>query len=56
MLEHDRDEEVCIKWDDLEDKDCSHHMTEAEYFHKQNWWITLDKSGKNWTIVRTIRL
>ena len=32
MLEHDRDEEVCIKWDDLAEKDCSHNMTEAEYF------------------------
>ena len=47
MLEHDRDEEVCVKWDDLADKDSSHYMTEAEYFrYKQNWWITLNKSAK----------
>ena len=32
MLEHDRDEEVCITWDDLADKDFSHCMTESEYF------------------------
>ena len=32
MLEHDRDEEVCIKWDDLADKDFSHYMTESKYF------------------------
>ena len=46
MLEHGRDEEVCIKWDDLADKDCSHYMTEAEYCrYKQNCWISLNKSG-----------
>ena len=46
MLEHDRDEEVCIKWDDLADKDFSHYMTDKEYFrYKQNWWISLNKSG-----------
>ena len=46
MLEHDRDEEVCIKMDDLADKDFSHYMTESEYFHyKENWWISLNKSG-----------
>ena len=46
MLEHGRDEEVCIKCDDLADKDCSHYVTEAEYFrYKQNWWICLNKSG-----------
>ena len=45
QLEHDRDEEVCIKMDDLADKDFSHHMTESEYFrYKQNWWISLNKS------------
>ena len=46
MLGHDRDEEVCIKMDDLADKDFSHYMTESEYFrYKQNWWISLKKSG-----------
>ena len=46
MLEHDRDEEVCIKWDDLAEQDFSHYITESEYFrYKQNWWISLNKSG-----------
>ena len=42
QLEHDRDEEVCIKMDDLADKDFSHY-TESEYFrYKQKWWISLN--------------
>ena len=46
QLEHDRDEEVCIKMDDLADKDFSHYMTEAEYFrYKQSWWTCLNNSG-----------
>ena len=46
QLEHDRDEEVCIKMDDFADKDFSHYMTESEFFrYKQNWWISLNKSG-----------
>ena len=28
MLEHDQDEDVCIKWDDLAEQDFSHYMTE----------------------------
>ena len=32
QLEHDRDEEVCIKMDELLQNDFSHHMTQAEYF------------------------
>ena len=46
QLEHDRDEEVCLKWDDLAEQDYTHYMTESEYFrHKQNRWISLNKSG-----------
>ena len=46
MLEHDRDEQVCIKWDDLADKAFSHYMTKSECFrYKQNCWISLSKSG-----------
>ena len=33
MLEHDRDEDVCRKWDDIADQDFTHRMTESEYFH-----------------------
>ena len=38
MLEHDRDEDVCRKWDDLEEEDFTYRMSEPEYFHyRQNW-------------------
>ena len=49
QLENDRDEQVCVKIDELVQKDLSHHMTEAEYFrYKMNWWISLNnKSGKS---------
>ena len=47
QLEHDRTEEVCIKMDELAQKDFSHHMTQAEYFrYRKNWWISLNNSGK----------
>ena len=48
QLEHARDEEMCIKMDDLADKDFYHKMTESEYFHyRQNGWISLNKSGND---------
>ena len=41
QLEHDRDEEVCIKMDELPKKDFSHHMAQAEYFrYRKNWWVS----------------
>ena len=43
MLEHDRDEDVCLKWDDLAEQDFTYRMSESEYL--QNWWISLNKSG-----------
>ena len=47
QLEHDRTEEVCIKWDALAEQDFSYHMTQAEYFrYRKNWWISLHNSGK----------
>ena len=46
MLEHDRDEDVCLKWDDLAEQEFTYRMSESEYFHyRQNWWISLNKSG-----------
>ena len=43
QLEHDRDEEVCTKMDELAQKDFIHHVTQAEYFrHRRNWWISLN--------------
>ena len=45
QLEHDRDQEVCIKMDELEQKDFSHHFTQAEHFrYSRNWWISLNNS------------
>ena len=42
-LEHDRAEEVCIKMDELAQKDFRHHITQAEYFrYRRNWWISLN--------------
>ena len=46
MLEHDRNEDVCLKRDDLAEQDFTHRMSEPEYFHdRQKWWISLNKSG-----------
>ena len=46
MIQHDRDEDVCLKWDDLAEQDFTYQMSESEYFHcRQNWWISLNKSG-----------
>ena len=46
MLENDRDEDVSIKKDNLAEQDFTQYMTESEYFrYKQNWWISLNKSG-----------
>ena len=45
QLEHDRDEEVCIKMDELAQKDFTYHMTQAVYFrYRRNWWISLNNS------------
>ena len=35
QLEHDRDEEVCIKMDELAHKDFSHHTAQAAYFNTE---------------------
>ena len=56
QLEHDRNEKVCIKMNDLACKDFSHYMTHAEYFrYRRNSCISLKKSGKldHWGIVLT---
>ena len=46
MLENNRDEDVCRKWDDLAEQNHTYRMSESEYFHyRQNWWISLNKSG-----------
>ena len=46
MLDHDRNGDVCLNWDDLAEQDFTCRMSEPEYFHyRQNWWISLNKSG-----------
>ena len=36
------------RWTSFRKKDFSHHMTQAGYFrYKKNWWISLNKFGKN---------
>ena len=46
VLEHDRDEGVCLEWDDLAEQDFTYRMLEKEYCHyRQNVWISLNWSG-----------
>ena len=53
MIEHNRDEEVCRRWDVLADEDHTYHLSEKEYFYyRKNWWITLNKSGTDTQPVR----
>ena len=49
MIEHDRDEEVCRRWDGLADEDHTYHLSEQEhfYYYKNKWWLHSDKSGSN---------
>ena len=48
MIEHNRDEEVCRRWDVLADEDHTYHLSEKEYFHYKNkWWLHLHKSGSD---------
>ena len=53
MIENNRDEDVCRAWDVLAEQDHTNRMSESEYFHyRQNWWISLNKSGNNTQPVR----
>ena len=48
MIEHNRDEEVCRRWDVLADEDHTYHLSEQEYFYYKNkWWLHLNKWGSN---------
>ena len=48
MIEHNRDEDLCRRWDALADEDHTYHLTVQEYFHyKNNWWIPSSKQGSN---------
>ena len=47
-VRNDRDEEVCSAWDVLAEEDHTFRMSQAEYFYyRQNWWISLNKSGND---------
>ena len=48
MIENNRDEEVCRRWDALADEDHTCHLSEEEYFYYKNkWWLHLNKSGSD---------
>ena len=53
MIQNNRDEEVCRAWDVLAEQDHTHRMSESEYCQcRQNWWISLNKSGNDTEPVR----
>ena len=43
MLEHDRDEDVWLEWDDLAEQDFTCRMTESEYFHYRQKLVDLSQ-------------
>ena len=48
MIESNRDEELCRKWDALADEDNAHHLTTQEYsLYKSKWWLHSNKQGSN---------
>ena len=48
MIENNRDEELCRKWDALAGEDHTHHLTPQEYsLYKSNWWLHSNKQGSN---------
>ena len=48
MIEHNRDEEVCRRWEFLADEDHTYHLSEQEYFYYKNkWWLFSKKSGSS---------
>ena len=48
MIENNRDEELCRKWDALADEDHTHHLTPQEYsLYKNKWWPHSNKQGSN---------
>ena len=48
MIEHNREKEVCRRWDALADEDRTHYLSEQEYFYYKNkWWLHSNKQGSN---------
>ena len=55
MIENNRDEELCRKWDALADEDQILHLTPQEHScYKSNWWLHSNKQGSN-TVRTTYR-
>ena len=53
MIEHNRDEEVCRRRDDLADEDHTHQLTPQEYYYyKSNWWLRSNKTGSDTEPIR----
>ena len=54
MFGNNRDE-VCQRWDVLEDEDHTHHLTAQEYFYNKNkWWFHFNKSGSDNVPLRNV--
>ena len=48
MIEHNRDEEVCRRWDVLAEEDHTYHLSVKGYFYYKNkWWLHSNKSGSD---------
>ena len=47
VFEHNRDEEVCRRWDFLADEDHTYHLSKKYFYYKNKWWLHLNKSGSN---------
>ena len=55
MIEQNRDEEVCRRWDVLADEDHTCHLSEKEYFYYKNkWWLHSNKSGSDTLPLRNV--
>ena len=56
MIENNRDEDLCRKWDAFADEDHTHHLTQQEYsLYKSNWWLHSNKQGGSNTVRTTHR-
>ena len=50
MIDNNRDEEVCRRWDVLAEKDHTYYLSEKEkeyYYNKNKWCLHLNKSGSD---------
>ena len=55
LLSIDRTEKVRIQMDNDAQKDFTYRMSHDEYFrYKKNWWISLNTSGRNEPMKRSI--